>query len=610
MIKKASLNLPVLARNHRLGLWILLLLLTAAILLFPVRLKFEYHAVESLYIFGDNLLLFAVVYCLWLASLLLLLFTRNNEWQRVSLVSIFALVFFGFWVINAPSGGYADGLVNMGHVRYLEQAGRIAVEHTLLAYFQFPGLHLTALSLSQISGLDIFVTRPLLLLFSRILFTVMLYVLFAKSLKNSHLASLAVLLLLQGSMMFSRTGFHPGVTAILFFTILLILLLTVRGDRAPGIAVPATVVMLISFAALTVTYIPISVFFIFVLAGIYVLQKLSGKSLVSGSIIILCLTVFFAWEMYWATRTFTGMVGHVQYFIAAFTNPLERLLPLFGTATARLGETVPLWVSLTRGFWLAFIFVFGTILGIRNLFRVKRLDVTETMENGGLWGVLIFSVICILAFPSGTQGHRLLMYTPLFTVPIIMRFLSGSSRQSELSQSTRFGKGLSNSWGWFRRHVFTLLLILFFILSFPTFLVNHSNVSTTVVHNYELSAGEFVEATYEAKPLHFFSDIITVYTNVYYVPDANFSHPWHHWDIADEEELWLDINRLMDRFENSGGNSIFVLSEKFTQPFRSISVIEPTDPRWREFVNRLSQDDKIYDNGHTQIYTNHPAEQE
>ena len=179
---------------------------------------------------------------------------------------------------------------------------------------------------------------------------------------------------------------------------------------------------------------------------------------------------------------------------------------------------------------------------------------------------------------------------------------SAKSKQNELSQSTRLGKGLSNSWGWFRRHVFTLLLILFFILSFPTFLVNHSNISTTMVHNYELSAGEFVEATYEAKPLYFFSDGITVNTNVYYVPDANFNAILQPWEIADEDALWLDVNRLMDRFENSGGNTIFVLSEKFTQPYRSISVIEPTNPGWREFVNRLSQGDRIYDNGHIQIY--------
>jgi hypothetical protein len=607
VIDKPLLNLLVLTKNKRLGLWILLLLLTSAILLFPVHFRFEYHAIESLYIFGNKLLLFGALHCIWLVILMLLLFTRNNEWQRVALVSIFALVFVGFWIINTPYGGWADAIVNMGHVKYLGQTGRIAVDNPVLAYFQFPGLHLTGLSLSQISGLDIFKTSVLFLLFSRILFAVLLYVLFAKSLKNPHLASLAVLLLLQGALMLSRNAFHPSFMAILFFTILLIMLLPARGGGALGITVAATSIMLISFAALTVTYLPIPTFFIFVLVGIYVLQKLSGETLVSSSIIILCLVVVLAWEMYWATRMFSDIAGQARFFVASFTNPVERFLPTVETITTSLGESVPLWARLARVFWLAFIFVFGAILGIRNLFRSRKLDSIETMETGGLWGVLTLSIIVILAFPAGIQQSRVLLYAPFFTIPIVVRFLSGFSHQDELFQSTRFGQSLANAWGWFTTHIFTLLLILFFILSFPTFLLYNNSVSTMAVYRYELAAGEFVEASCGTKPLRFFSDIITVYTNAYYVPDANLSHPPQPWEIADEEELWLDINRLVDMFGNSEGDAIFVLTERFTQPYRSISVIERTDLRWIEFVNRLSRNDKIYDNGHTQIYTNPPA---
>lgn len=594
--------------SYRLVLWILLLLLTSAILLFPVRFQFAYHPVESLYIFGDNLLLFGALYCPWLAILLLLLFTRNNEWQTVALVSIFALVFFGFWIINTPSGGYADAVVNMGHVKYLEQTGRIPVDHPVLAYFQFPGLHLMGLSLSQISGLSIFKTSTLFILFSRILLAVLLYVLFAKSLKNHHLASLAVLLLLQGSLMLSRTAFHPSSMAIILFTILLIMLLTTHEGRARGIAVPATLITLISFAALVVTYLPIPAFFIFVLAGIYILQKLSGKSLIGASTLFLCLVMLLSWEMYWATRMFGGLVAKARFFIASFADPMERFYPALATAEAKLGESVPLWASLTETFWLAFIFVFGAILGIRNLFRSRKLDLVETMETGGLWGVLIFSIVVILAFPGGTQQSRVLIYAPFFTVPIIVRFLAGFSRRNELLPSAGSVQGPANSRSWFRRHIFTLLPILFFLLSFPTFLVYNSSVSTMAVYRYELAAGEFVKASYGGKPLLFFSDIVTVYTNTYYVPDANFNNPPQPWEIADEEELWLKMNRLVDRFENLGGNAIFVLTERFTWPYRSMYIFNPSDPTWIEFVNRLSQNDKIYDNGHTQIYTNKPVE--
>jgi hypothetical protein len=114
------------------------------------------------------------------------------------------------------------------------------------------------------------------------------------------------------------------------------------------------------------------------------------------------------------------MLGHIPDLVAAFNNPMERLFPIFGTASTSLGESTPLWASLTRYFWLVIIYVLGVILGIRNLFRFKRLDSIEILETGGLWGVLIFSVICVFAFPGGTQWQRVLEYAPFFTVPIIV----------------------------------------------------------------------------------------------------------------------------------------------------------------------------------------------
>jgi hypothetical protein len=301
------------------------------------------------------------------------------------------------------------------------------------------------------------------------------------------------------------------------------------------------------------------------------------------------------------------MVDHIQDFVAAFSDPMERLLPVIRTASANLGETVPLWASFLRLFWLAFILLFGTILGIRNLFRFKGLDSTETLETGGLWGVLIFSVISILAFPGGTQMHRILMYPPLFTVPIIMRFLADFKPRQAL-QTNVFNKFITKPWNWSGKHALVIISVVFLILSLPTFLDNHDNVNTISVYKYELSAGEFVEASYDAESLHFISDILTVYTNVYYVPDANFSHPPQPWEITDEAELWLGMDRLAKTFEDSRGTAVFVLTEKFNQPYRSIAPVEPTDPRWIEFTGRISEKDMIYNNGHTRIFINQPAQ--
>lgn len=580
----------------RLNLWILILSLTSVILLFPVHLQFEYHAVESLYIFGNYLWLFAIVYAAWLASLLLLLFTRISEWQRVALVILFALVYLGFWVINTPNGSYADGMANMGHVKYLAQSGIIPFDHPTLAYFQYPGLHLTDLSLYDISSLNIFETSTVILIFCRILLVVLLYTMFAKSLKNPLLGSLAVLFLLHGSILLPRTMFHPAVTAILFFVILLYVLLTRRLIRAA----PLMVLFLVTFTALTITYLPLPAFFTFVLGGTYFLQKLKGKTTFGWFLIALCLIILLIWQILWASRMFSGLVGHIQDFLSAFSNPLERLLPIFGTATTSLGESVPLWASLTRIFGLSIVIVFGSILGFRNLIQFRKLESVEIIETGGLWGVLIFCAICIFAFPGGTQQSRVLMYASLFTVPIIIRFLT-NIKPPIIFKSPVFSKHPAKSWNWDGIIVFNLPFFAFLCLSLPTFLVNHSSINTETVYSYERRTGEFVVTSYDVESLHFISDILTVYTNAYYVPDAYFNHPPQPWDITDEKTLWQAIDQLIYKYEVSKENAIFVLSERFTQPYRSIAIIEP-DPRWLEFTHRLSNNNLIYCNGHYQIY--------
>jgi hypothetical protein len=586
--------------SYRLILWILLLLLTASILIFPVKLQFEYHAVESLYIFGDNLLLFSILYVVWLASLLLLLFSKIAEWQRVVLITIFTLVFLGFWVVNTPYGSYADGMVNMGHVKYLTETGSIPFDHPSLAYFQYPGLHLTALSITEITGLDILVTRTILLVFSRILLAILLYVIFTKSLHNPAVASLSVLLFFHGSLLLQRTMFHPGITAFIFFVILLWILMTYKDGRV----MPLMVVFLICFSALTITYLPIPAFFIFAFVGIYIMQQISKKMTYSRSLLIFCVVIFLTWEMYWATRMFSGLAGHTQDLIAAFSNPLERLLPIFNTTTASLGESTPLWASLTRIFWLVVIFVFGAILGIKNLFRYKKLDLKETLETGGLWGVLIFAAVCIFAFPGGTQQSRVLMYASLFTVPIIIRFITNMKESNMIPQSTNINKYLIIPWNKVIKYSIVMIYLVVLVMSLPTFLVNHSDVDNLSVYKYEHSAGEFVETHYDDRSLSFISDILTVYTSVYFVPDAEFASLPQPWEIASGQELWTKSNNLLYELQSSSNTAIFVFTERFDQAYRSAEYYEEFSTEWIEFINILSRNDMIYNNNHSQVYAN------
>jgi hypothetical protein len=579
-------------------LWIALLLLTSAILLFPVKLEFEYHAVESIYIFGDNLWLFAIIFIAWMAVLLLLLLSQIGEWQRITLVGIFAVIVFGFWIIIAPYGGYADGLVNMGHVQYLFQTGSIPFSSSNLAYFQYPGLHLTGFALSEISGLEILEIRSFFLIFCRVLLSIMLYLLFARSIKNPQMASLAVMFLVFGAMLITRTAFHPGITALIFFVMLLYFL--VKGGT---VSKPAIIgLFIICFSALTITYVPIPIFFIFALAGIYIADKIKKQKTIDLILLVLCGAIFIVWEMFWATRMFEGLTGHFEDLFAAFLNPLERLFPLLGTASQALGESTPLWVSLTRYFWLLVVYVFGVLLAMKNTFTIKRLDSIEAVETGGLWGILIASALAILAFKEGTQWSRSLTYIPFLAIPIIIKFISQSRWDKiymRVTDRTLTQRNANN----FSMVAVPLVLL---IMAFPTFLTNHSSIITQSVYEYELSAGEFVSGYYDDKELLFISDVVTVYSFVYYIPDAELSHPAQSWDITSEEELWQSFNKRIERFETYSGTAMFAISERYFQPYRTKFSVSESEPEWIEFIENFSPYNLVYDNGHMQIYINQP----
>jgi hypothetical protein len=311
--------------------------------------------------------------------------------------------------------------------------------------------------------------------------------------------------------------------------------------------------------------------------------------------------------MYWATGFFTGMVGHIPDLVTAFSDPMERILPMYQAANVNLGESTPLWVSLTKYFWLFIVYILGIIIGIRNLFRFKRLNSIEIIETGGLCGILIFSAICDFAFPGGTQMDRVLMYAPLFTVPIIIRFMVDFNSGSVI-HSKVFDKYLLKPLKWVGKHAIVIILVVFLIMALPTFLVNNSNIDTQPIYKYELSEGDFVEANFSAKSLLFISDIETVYINVNYVPDAAMVNGPEAGTISNENGLFQDMDQLVNEFESYRGTAVFVLSERFDQAYRSILKVEPTDPAWIEFTSKISENDLIYNNGHDQIYINQPFE--
>jgi hypothetical protein len=615
IVENAPSGLSLRAKRCRLALWIVLLLLTAVILLFPIHLRYEYHTLDSLYIFGDKLLLFGILFSLWMASLLSLIFLfkgKRDEWEKLALLCVFTVVFVSFWILITPFGRYADEVDNLSLVKYLQDTPKLDPN---LGYLNFPGIHITGVSLVEVTGLGIFTMRTIFVVLLSLLFTMLLYVLCLKSLKSTRLASLAVLIMVQGNLLLARQPtFWPGALSLIFFLTLFILLY--RHAQSPFESrVANTLLMMITFAALTVSYLLTPVYFIFILLAVFIMQKMTKKNLAAFGVIVLFVVLFFSWQEYWAVNMFKGWVGWGANFVQELkSGGLEEHLLFLRQADTQLGSGVPSWVSWTRLFWLFITYVVGGILVIANLTRVKKLSLVEIIETGGLLGVIILSIIIQLLAAGGAQFHRILMYSQFFTVPIALRFFSRLVAPGETvtgtSPSHPFAGWLQSRLKSGRQPALALGLVFLLVLGLPTWLSNHDVDSTYNVYSYEYADGEFLSSFFsKGEGLTVFANALTIAPLEYSMPLAGYQGKNPFESVTNEDILWKQQSELVNVFLQEGSrtpNWVFVLAEKHTFTGWRLFGIEPTDPKWVALENQLSDIDNKYII--SKIYTGKPED--
>jgi hypothetical protein len=411
--------------------------------------------------------------------------------------------------------------------------------------------------------------------------------------------------MLQGNQVLARQPtFWPGALSFIFLFALLILLY--RQVEAPfGNPVANSILMIITFAALTMTYLLTPVYFISIFLAIFILQRMAKKSLVVLPIFALFVIMFFIWEEYWAVTTFKGWVGWGTNFVQELkSGGLEEHLLFLREANTQLGARVPTWVSWTRLFWLFVTYLVGGVLAVANLIKVKRLGLTEIIETSGLLGVIILSIIVQLLAPGGSQYHRLLMYSQFFTVPIALRFLSRLGAQSNSSHP--FPEWLQPS-RW-RHPALALGLILLLVLAFPTFLAHHDVVSTYNVYSYEYADGEFLSSLYgKGEGLVVFANSLTIPPLEYSMPAASYQGRNPFESITNEDILWKQQNELVTIFLQEGSRTpkwVFVLAEKGAFTGWRLFGTEPTDPKWVALENQLSSVNNVYTI--SKVYTGKP----
>jgi hypothetical protein len=581
----------------RVAIWFALLLLTAALLLSPTRLVLEYQPIQSASAIA-NLPLFAALYMTWLFLLLLLLLADRgaSRWEKPALVGIFALVFVGFWLITGQYTGLRyDGLGNAGHISYLSHQpdGKIPLDNPNLGYFNFPGMHLLAFALVQVTGLGLFEGVTFALTVHLVLLAVLFYILFLNTLGRPSVAALGALLAIQGNIMLARYSFYPGIWALVLFAAFLFLL------YRPGQALFETwqerFLILLLLGATTVTHLVAATLLFFALTGIFLvrswqlLRTKTGIGMVSASTLAVFLVVPLSWDIYWATRIFEGVTEVTSGVIGDLTEE-GLLVYFFNLGQSYAGAEVPLWTVVVRVFWWGALFLFGTVLGLKNLLNIKGLNRVQQVETGGLLGVIGLSGAVTVLSLGGAEFYRYLLYGGFFAVPIILRFLLGLS-------------------GTTRRVALGLAVSLFFVLSFPTFLAHNNLVGVSGYYAPELQAGSFLNQTSagQGEGLAIFNDPSENGLFSFSVPEAMLLTTPQPSELRVEKDFWEALDRMAEGFKamatDARRSDVFLYySQRKVATAELFWGLKPDNPEWRRFEDTVAQTSKVYENGMVELY--------
>ena len=588
----SKFELTHMKSQHRLLAWVLLILVTLIFLLFPVKLINEYRPIQAPCIF-NNMPVFTILFYVWIFFILWLGFSNgkneNPRWEHLALVSVMGLCIIGFWVFITPHGSYADSIYNMGLVRYLNEFGRIPTGNTVLAYFDFPGMHLLVSGISQLTGMNIFNIQTLFLIFNATFFSALLYILFTYWLKNSKNAFLAVMLLLITSNVLIKEIriFTPGVFGITLLIIFLIIkckteLLT-KNQNAYFLLVGI-------FLAMTISYFATTFLLCLILLAAYFVQ-IAGKqkaASITFLLVSLFIVIFMSWEIYWTRFTFNNIVNFFPQVINNFSEG-DFLNSISTLSSTNIGAALPTWANIVRLFAWSLLAI-ASLLGISKMFSLNKLVNKEQLQTGGLLGVLALTVAGLLGTASGNQFYRYFLFAPLFAIPILIGFL--------------YNKAI---WG---RGMLATTIVITVLLSLPAFLLAVNTVSTDAIHSNECASGLFLENHSQQQGtnliIYRINGVSASFAD-YFVPNVIFVDITRAIYYSGDQKLyWENLNKLLASFQNSEVSpfrqKILIVNTKskiFSQQFLGIST---TAPEWQMVSDSLNYSNMIYVNTYAKMY--------
>jgi hypothetical protein len=551
--------------GHRLAVWMLIALLSFVIIAIPLDVNFA----ETTFIssFGPNLPIFGLVFYAWFALIMLTLTSNvSRTSEKVAAIIVFSVVLVGAFVLNAPSGVQVDEFDHLGLVSSVQTTGRANPVNSNLDYLNFPALFILVSIFSSLTGINLVQTMQIYMVFSSAITAALLFMMFLALTGTEKIAGIASTMMLLGSDFGRIEAFGPAVLSFVFLLLMFYFSIKSRfSEKRAGDALS-----LIVFTAFALSYLPLPLYFLSAMLGIYFIQRIFGQRLVNPRHLLLYWGVFLAWLTFPLVNTFSTLIQSSGILSGGFLGLLGTLVSRGNQITAYIA-TQGEWASLTRLAWYGLLYVAGSITWLIYLSRRKFETRNATFILGGLVGMgLLTLALFVLPNPSSAyaselfeaQWPRILQLAPLFTLPILFLHVT--------HLSGRLG----------RRFLIAVIVAAVLVLSLPSFLIFHPYLPSTMVYSYDSTSVKYI-GEFQSSPVTIISS--PTYTILY----SGF--------LSSNSYFNGNSVMLLRTFSTTPG-ALFIFGEEFSTSSH-VSVDHA-------FLTNLRLHFEVYDNGHLSIYWN------
>jgi hypothetical protein len=551
--------------NLRLMGFVLLAVITAIILFYPVHVSPNFSPVQSLSDLNGPLrfgLLFSLFAALSLALGIYL--ARQDSTLAIVPIIIYAIIFLDYWTIKSPLPLTTEAPTNMGLVSYIFYSGKVNYS---LGYLQYPLGFLFADIMKSVSGLSFSYTVLSLEISRPILFSLLFYMVVMRLGASKAVAVVSTCLATQGDVMLSRMpAFHAEVFGLLFFLLGISTILKYASLQRSDI-----IFTLFAIAA-AMSYALGAPFLLCAIAGLILWNTRRGSQYKAVTFHFLALlgSIFLIWNLFIATQI-PSVLSSFSLQIGQLLNP-SHYYYLSKNVGANVLNT-PSWIGYSTLASLGLLFGIPLMITLNHLLR-RKMSALDYMIIF-LW----LPSIPLFAIHGGAEAERTLYYVAPFSAFMIV----GVVLQSW------------SKWG-------VILVLLSVLLSFPNFLGYNAQANSNANYPQGLVAGEFVYSFYPKNqlPVYLSSGLIGMsgsflLEHQIIAPDYSF--------FQNASSFSSGLRSIYVQFANERG-SILSMSQSFYLNVEFVYGQKSGSITLSSLADSLAMENNlVYNNGYTVVYS-------